>query len=201
MHPIKNLLRICILTTLFLPLQLKAQSDQTAQPTQTAQTTIEHSGKGNHNELKLNMAYLIAGIFEASYEYNINAESSFGFSGYFNIEEGASDYVWGVMPFYRLYFGNNNAFAKGFFVELNANIGVQENYDYYYYDVYPPSGGYAEDEDIFSFGLGLGVGGKWMTSSNWGVEVLAGLGRSFINTDQLYSPIYPRLGISLLKRF
>lgn len=193
----KTLLKIGILSMLFLPLQKLS-----AQTTEAAAWDTENPGQGKHNELKLNMAYLIAGIFEASYEYNISSESSFGVSGYFNIEEDASDFNWGITPFYRLYFGNKNSFAKGFFVELNSNFGAQKTYDYYYYDIYPPYDSYSENEDsIFTFGLGLGVGGKWITSSNWGVEVLAGLGRSLINTDDLNSPVYPRLGITFLKRF
>ena len=155
------------------------------------------------NELKINAAYLLAGIIEMSYERSINEDSSFGISANYDVA-GDSNYTTMISPYYRLFFSKNH--AAGFFFETSTTfLWEQGDDDIVYYsseDVIYPDSYYVNSygENVFGWGLGIAVGGKFLTSNNWVFEVVAGLGRNFINTDEI-SDLYPRLGISIGKRF
>jgi len=166
--------------------------------------TQETSEEFSKNELKLNAAYLLAGIIEMSYERVINEDSSFGISANYDVS-GDSNYTSMITPYYRLFFSKNH--AAGFFFETSTTFLWEQPYgDIYYYSTdyitYPEGGYYSSiaDENLFGWGIGIAVGGKFMTSNNWIFEVVAGLGRNFINTDYI-DDLYPRLGISIGKRF
>ena len=142
------------------------------------------------NELKITAAYLLAGIIEMSYEHSINEDSSFGISANYDVA-GDSNYTTMISPYYRLFFSKNH--AAGFFFETSTTFLWEQGYDdSYYVNSY--------GENVFGWGLGIAVGGKFLTSNNWVFEVVAGLGRNFINTDYI-DDLYPRLGISIGKRF
>jgi len=85
-------------------------------------------------------------------------------------------------PYYRFFFGKK--YAAGFFLEGNAAVF---NEDYL-------------NSTETGFGLGFGLGGKFLTKSNWTGELLIGLGRTLMNSDKT-SEAYPRIGISFGKRF
>ncbi len=142
-------------------------------------TTIQ----GN-NELKLNMAYAIAGFPEVTYERILDDGGSVGLSLAVGIEDDI-DYNVIAVPFYRLYFGYKR--AAGFFLEANAALFSEDTNE-------------GTGDTAFGFGPGLAVGGKFLTKSGWVAELLLGGGRNFVN-ENIISDIYPRLGVSLGKRF
>ena len=142
-------------------------------------TTIQGS-----NELKLNMAYAIAGFPEVTYERIFDDGGSVGLSLAIGIEDDI-DYNVIAVPFYRLYFGEKR--AGGFFIEANAALYSEDTNE-------------GTGDTAFGFGPGLAVGGKFLTKSGWVAELLAGAGRNFVN-ENIISDIYPRLGVSLGKRF
>ncbi|MGB3775881.1 MAG: DUF3575 domain-containing protein [Leeuwenhoekiella sp.] len=136
------------------------------------------------NEIKVNGAYLIAGILEISYERLLSDESSVGFSIGASIDSDI-DYTFFLTPFYRFFFGKKR--AAGFFVEANSNLYAEELND-------DPS------DQALGLGVGLAIGGKFVTKGGWVAEILAGAGRNFVNTNQIEEG-YPRLGLSIGKRF
>ena len=101
-----------------------------------------------------------------------------------------------LTPYYRLFFGKKR--AAGFFIEGNAAVFSgdygRDNYEDF-------EGGFNSDSsNETGFGLGFAIGGKLISKSNWTGELLLGLGRTLINEDKT-SEAYPRLGISIGKRF
>ncbi len=136
------------------------------------------------NELRLNVPATLASFPEITYERILNDESSLGFSLGMSVNSDI-DYDFLAVPFYRLYFGNKR--AAGFFVEPNVAVFSEER----------------NDEVVGSeigLGAGLAIGGKFLTRKGWVVELLGGMGRNFLNTDYI-SDIYPRIGVSIGKRF
>lgn len=62
-------------------------------------------------------------------------------------------------------------------------------------------------EPKFLAGLALALGFKFVTKRNWSAELFLGMGNSFVYTESEEdkynpkTPLYPRLGISIGKRF
>ncbi len=151
------------------------------------------------NEIKLNVAYLIAGMPEIGYEYLINEESSVGADILFAIDNEV-DFKFSFTPYYRFFFGKKR--AAGFFVEGFGMLNVTEDYyDTYYIDgIYYSSS--ENPEKNTNFALGVAVGGKFLTSSGFIFEVYGGVGRNLIDIDYYYDyEFMPRFGVSVGKRF
>lgn len=140
-----------------------------------------------NNEIKFNAGYLLAGYPELAYERIINHESAVGISVGFNASLDIPS-VFSLLPYYRVYFGEKR--AAGFFIEGNGILFAEDKYYY------------ADDEHTNYTGLGLGiaVGGKFITSRGWIGEIYGGAGRNFINTDKIINA-YPRFGVTIGKRF
>jgi hypothetical protein len=137
-----------------------------------------------NNEIKLNMGYLIGGIAEISYERILSDESSAGIS-VAAVFDDSIDFEYLIIPYYRFYFGRKR--NAGFFFEANAAYFTEQTDNT---PVRSESG----------LGLGLAVGGKFLTKKGWILELVGGLGRNFVNED-IISGVYPRVGISVGKRF
>lgn len=148
-----------------------------------------------NNEIKINVAYpLLAEIFEISYENILNEESALGFSLAFAFSD-VQQYRFLAIPYYRIYFGKKR--AAGFFFEANAAIFSAEDY-YYDYSSFTS----VEEDASVHFGLGIAIGGKFVTKNGTIVDLVLGLGRNLTNDDDFSSlETYPRLGISFGKRF
>jgi len=145
----------------------------------------------SNNEIKINMGSLLFELPEVSYEHIINEESSFGISVAFPIDKNKSvSYGFIVYPNYRIYFSNKR--AAGFFFEGNSAIFSQR----FQKDGFPERA----DKNKIGFGLGIAIGGKFLTKSGFIGEIYIGGGRNFVNTDIIDSG-YPRAGISIGKRF
>jgi hypothetical protein len=152
--------------------------------------------KLSKNEVKINLAYLIAGYPEITYEKLLTNETSFGISLLFSInnintpEENNEGINFSLTPYYRVYFGDER--NSGFFIDGNLAVYSQKQ----------------RDGDFFSnakeggtgFGVGFGIGKKYSTKSGWVGEFSFGITRTLINADKV-DFIYPRGGITIGKRF
>lgn len=137
------------------------------------------------NELRINIAYLLYGIPEITYERVLkNNNSSVGLSFSYSLTDKIEEEFF-IIPHYRKYFGKQP--ASDFFVELGAMYWETKN------------------EFVFSGGKGFGgeiaVGLKLRKIPTFPIELVVGFGRSFINNDSLYDYYAPRLGLSIGKQF
>lgn len=177
-----------------------------------AQQTLESTSR---HELKLNLGSAFFTAFpEVSYEYilsqSLSVGSAMGFG--FNTDE-LDEYSFRVTPFARWFFGNSfltmNQPGKGVFLEGSFAIGTRDNYTYNII----PGNSWADRrieefcEPKFSAGLALALGYKFVSKQNWSAELFLGLGNSFVNyesEEDEYNPkipFYPRVGISIGRRF
>ncbi len=150
------------------------------------------------NELKLNTLYLPGGYPELSYERILGSKSAVGISVGFLIDSAGPNYATDILtfdkalfPYYRYYFGQRR--AAGFFVEGNTIIFSRES-------------SFQEEKET-GWGLGLAVGIKLIMKNNWNVDLIAGggvhinKGNSNLDGYLDFPDVYPRLGLSIGKRF
>jgi hypothetical protein len=123
-----------------------------------------------------------------SYERLINEESSYGVSATINTDRELADLNYSLVPYYRRYFSGK--FARGFFIEGFGALFSAEDYDFTSNNVY---------EDITGFALGISVGGKFVSKDGFTAELLLGVGRNFIESNN--HEAFGRVGISLGYRF
>ena len=157
------------------------------------------------HELKLDAFSLIVfSSLDITYENNLNKDSSFGVSIFYNFNDIDDDLYYpkkfSLTPYYRWFF-TDTRYARGFFVE---GFGMLNTYsdEVYYYD----NNGFFLKEDVNSetdFAIGVSVGGKFVTKSGFVAEVSVGVGRNLFNGDSsiLDNNIVTRGGISLGYRF
>lgn len=146
----------------------------------------------DRNELHLNAVYLLVGIPEIGYEYILNEESSLGIDLLFRIEDDI-DPIFAATPYYRVFFGKKP--AAGFFIEGFGMLNTTESYEVYNY-------GFDVVEDTVNetdFALGISVGGKFMTKSQFVFEVFGGVGRNLFDSSDVAA--VPRFGLTVGKRF
>ncbi len=154
------------------------------------------------NEVKINLAYIIWGYAEISYERlfpkpNISVGTSIGKSFLAN-----TDLDYSVLPYLRMYFGKKE--GAGFFLEANA---VYFTEDAFRLELDPSTNvtfAFKEGNEK-AFGVGLAVGAKFFRKKGWHGEIVAGVGRILNDYKDLYNTEfdaeYPRLGVSIGKRF
>ncbi|PQJ76678.1 DUF3575 domain-containing protein [Polaribacter glomeratus] len=151
------------------------------------------------NEFKINLAYLIAGYPEITYERLLTDETSVGISMLFSINDTSSNennnessngYNFSLIPYYRVYFGQQT--NSGFFIDGNLALYSQKH----------TTGDFFTNakEGGTGFGIGFGVGKKYKTKKGWVAEFTFGLIRTLINADKI-DLIYPRVGITIGKQF
>jgi len=146
------------------------------------------------NELKINGLSTIVGYLEVSYDYILNKESSIGISTGFSFDESV-DYKFGIIPNYRFFFGDKP--ASGFFIEANTTIFSQEEQRSSVLGSVSADNG----KSYLGFGAGIAIGGKFISSKSGLVgELFIGGGRNFTNKDKIDDG-YPRIGVSVGKRF
>lgn len=175
------LIGLCLASSVFANAQ---QADTTA---------TKNAGINGNNELKLNLVYTIAGFPELNYERIIKDDMSVGVAVLVGLEKN-SEYSFGVMPNYRVYFGSKK--ANGFFIEANAAV-ISNRDDYYSY-----SSSWDYRNSLYktetNFGLGAAAGAKFLTKNGFVGEIFLGVGRLFGNS---VDDAYPRAGITIGKRF
>ena len=152
------------------------------------------------NEIRLNALELIVHpALSLSYERLVNASNGFGVSVFANFGDKDTTYQnVALTPYYRFYFLNRKDYgASGLFVEAFSSFSSVNFYDYWYDDG-------NNDKNEFQFSMGVGLGKKWVNRSGFTFEILAGVGRYFIDrdTDNYSHPeAHGRIGLSIGKRF
>ena len=150
--------------------------------------------KIDRHELKINALYLVLGIAEISYEYILNEESSVGLSALVSIEKDIGIENAGT-AYYRFFFGEK--YAAGFFAEAFGMISTEDVTEYI------GGGGFFQGDyrtvRETNFGLGIAVGGKFLTKKGLSLEVYGGVGRNFTSSSDI--EFVPRFGINIGRRF
>jgi hypothetical protein len=144
------------------------------------------------NELKINLAYLIAGFPEITYERALTEETSIGISALFSIENNEENisFNFAIIPYYRIYFGEKP--NTGFFVDGNLGLYSQKKTDG---DLFTN-----EKEGGLGLGVGFNLGKKYRTKKGWIGELSFGITRTITNQDNVNS-VYLRGGIIIGKIF
>lgn len=164
---------------------------------QSKDTTVTKSGTNGNNEIKLNLLMSIVGIPELNYERIVADDQAVGLALLVGLDSDESDYKFGAIPYYRVYFGKKK--ASGFFIEANAAVlNLERNVYQYFEDQYFGTYVTSKPSTITRFGLGAAAGGKFLTKSGFIGEAYFGLGRIFGENDL---EAYPRIGITIGKRF
>ena len=149
----------------------------------------------NFNEVKINGLYLVLGAFDVTYERTINEESAFGLNVFLPFDDDINDEVnYYISPYYRLYFGKK--YAAGFFVEGFGMLNSTNDYRF--------SGDFdstVKEDTVTDFALGIGLGGKWITSSGFVGELNFGLGRNLFHSDRYDYEIIGKVGVTVGYRF
>lgn len=149
------------------------------------------------NEIRVNALHVVLGFPEITYERNLTNELSVGLSAGTRIDEDVN-YVWGITPFMRVYFGLSGMprtlnQSEGFFFEMNGAVGQTEFSNYYWIDEEPP----AQTETLL--GLGFALGYK-LKHEKWVMDVYGGIGRSLLE-NYYFDDVYPRFGVGLGRQF
>lgn len=169
-------------------------------------------------EIKINaFNTIIFKSLEGSYEYLLNEESSVGISAMVNLndigdkEDNRDSYLpiyeerMALTGFYRRYFSSK--YAWGFFLEGFGMYNVQQDpyNDDYKSEYNQETGDYmylVYNENTQNFGVGLSIGGKFVSSKGFVFEFYGGVGRNLFTSDADYnSEFIPRLGASFGYRF
>ncbi len=154
---------------------------------QTENRTLKH-------EAKINVIYALGGYVLLGYEHILNEESSIGLDVGFPFIKDDLPENFSVTPYYRWFFGKKP--AAGFLLEGNASIYSRRRYE----RVEGNFGPVTELDPKIGAGLGLSAGYKFMLKSHFTVEILLGMGRNFVNTDDI-PKLYSRGGVLIGKRF
>jgi hypothetical protein len=163
-----------------------------------AQPPHREQGKDlKNNEIKINVGSTAFAFPEFTYERIIGEDMGVGLSGAFSL---VKDYAinFQIVPYYRMYFSRKK--AAGFFIEANFGI-VGQTWPDYYYDYSTGYPRYNNNPNTVNAGFGVAAGFKFINRNGFIGEAFGGLGRLLGNEDLLYLEVYPRVGVSLGKRF
>jgi hypothetical protein len=139
-------------------------------------------------EIKINALTLLAlEWIDVSYERLIDEESSFGTAVTLNTDSDVSDLNYSITPYYRRYFSEK--FARGFFLEGFGMLFSAE--DDSFFDT--------NNGDVTGLALGISVGGKFVSKDGFTAELLLGVGRNFLESQN--NEAVGRFGISVGYRF
>lgn len=147
------------------------------------------------NEIRLNIAYAIAGIPEINYERFLADNMGLGIACGYSFEKVENMRLrYEAMPYARLYFGEKK--ASGFFIEANMGIIGQQTTEINY----GVDGMTVIDSARKSLNIGFGAaaGAKFLARNGFIGEIYFGMGRLFGDGITF---AYPRLGICLGKRY
>ena len=186
-----------ILTLLFLSMitSIYAQENGTVN-TQDGKINTEYEGDitdslYRKNELRVNALGLVLYGVGVSYERILNDDIGVGVSALLPYGGENYPYNYYVAPYGRYYFGKKPAggiFVEGFGILNNLNL----NKDYDYNDTTKKT----------SFGLGFGIGQKWVKRSGFNMELSFGVGRNLNNlSDYNYGKFIVKGGFHIGFRF
>ncbi len=137
------------------------------------------------NELKINLAYILFGYIEASYERILPSNSSVGLVMGKSFERDV-DINYGLLVYYRLFFDRHG--DKGFFIEVNSALWNEPTH-------------WRRSNHGVSHGAGVAVGGKFFRGKRFHGECVFGIGSAFIDNNYTFEGVYPRFAISIGYRF
>ena len=171
---------------------------QENQPDQMSQKIIEKSRALHQlgdNEIRLNIAYAIAGYPEINYERFLADNMGVGFAAAVSFEKAENMYNrYSFLPYARLYFGEKK--SSGFFIETNLGLIGYKTIENYITDTFSIV---TKTISTVNVGFGVAAGAKFLARNGFVGEIYGGLGRLF--GDNAINGAYPRLGICLGKRF
>jgi hypothetical protein len=144
-------------------------------------------------EIKFNMGTALFELIELSYERILNGDAGVGISTAYSFAE-SSEFRGMILPYFRFYPSERQK-AEGFFLEANTGVIFSEEDVFEYF----PGNSLNTSENRTGFGLGVAIGGKFISKRGLFGEVLGGLGREF--NDETSIEIYPRVGINFGFRF
>ena len=141
------------------------------------------------HEIKINaLTLLVAKWIDVSYERLIDEESSFGIAATLNTDTDESPLKYSLAPYYRRYFSGK--LARGFFVEGFGMFFSAKETELF---------GSRSNQFESGFGMGVSVGGKFVSKKGFTTEILLGVGRNFTKND--FNEAIGRIGISVGYRF
>ncbi|WP_271406814.1 DUF3575 domain-containing protein [Tenacibaculum soleae] len=149
------------------------------------------------NDVKFNAYLTSLGLFEMTYERNINENSSFGIVGLYAFSQKHDEDVnYQITPFYRRYFSKK--YASGFFTEGFATFGSVDGKQ-----LYDVNGNLTSKEgpNVLDLSLGASIGYKWVTKSGIVFEALFGMGGNLFNAHKTDHNVINRRAISIGYRF
>ncbi|MEM6516527.1 MAG: DUF3575 domain-containing protein, partial [Bacteroidota bacterium] len=148
----------------------------------------EIGSTNNKNEVRLNALLAVIGGIELSYERLLNEESSIGISAMVGYDDDVLNGIeYYISPYYRIYFGKK--YAGGFFIEGFAMLNsVETNFSLFNTE--------EERNYVTDFGLGFGLGGKWILKDKIVLELNYGLGRNLFKNDETDIDIIGKAGAS-----
>jgi len=188
-----NCKTIICTAVLFLSIAAFGQKENIPNDVNASQTKLMNGT--DNNELRINLLMSIAGLPELNYERFIADNMGVGMAVSIAIDkvENLSTRAI-ILPYYRLYFGNKK--ASGFFIEGNMAVMGQKETNYVY--DYTTLTGTSTTITKTNIGLGFAAGAKFLARNGFTGEVYLGAGRIF---GESFSDAYPRVGVSLGKRF
>lgn len=139
------------------------------------------------NDLSIGALNLVAfGAIDLSYERILTARSGFATEVFIKAlnrdnEDVAEAYErdFSLTGKYKYYFGDN--YARGFYVH---GLGMLSSGEYRVNEFYDNGGNYIyEDQKYTDFALGFGVGGKFVSSGGFFLDLSTGIGRNLFNDD------------------
>ena len=167
---------------LFLPLFLFISTLTFAQDSIAEQNQTPDKRDITQNELSIGALNLVAfGALDLTYERIIDKNSSWAIEAFIQAlnkdREAVDDAFYkdfSLTGKYKYFFGDR--YARGFYVHGFGMLSSGE-YDSYVYDSTSGYGSY-EDQDYTDFALGFGVGGKFVSTGGFFLDLGAGIGRN-----------------------
>ncbi|MDT0677373.1 hypothetical protein [Autumnicola musiva] len=159
-----------------------------AQENEDTGSILEKRDTGQ-NELSINAFNIVVfGALDLAYERVINENSSWSTELFLlalnrdNGDDGEPFYKdFSATGRYKHFFSSN--YARGFYI---SGFGMISNGEYDEYDYYYDEEGYILDNDennYTDFAIGFGLGGKFVSSGGFFLDLSTGIGRNLFNED------------------
>ncbi|MDO6736791.1 DUF3575 domain-containing protein [Wenyingzhuangia sp. 2_MG-2023] len=153
-----------------------------------------------NNQLKLDLLdILVFRTLDISYENQLNDEAAIGVSMFINFEPKNADFRYNenfqITPYFRQFLSESKGFE--FFGELfgTLNFGEKDK------STTDDMGITTSDKKNYSdFALGIGGGGRHVSTNGYVFEFNVGVGRNLFNS-KMSRQFVPRFGISVGKQF
>ncbi|MBZ9631759.1 hypothetical protein LB465_13295 [Salegentibacter sp. LM13S] len=156
-----------------------------AQDSQNNQTTAPDKRDITQNELSIGALNLVAfGALDLTYERIIDQNSSWAVEAFIKALDRDNENIddafykdFSLTGKYKYFFGDR--YARGFYVHGFGMLSSGEYDDNWVVD--SEGYGYYEYEDYTDFALGFGVGGKFVSSGGFFLDLGAGIGRNLFS--------------------